>query len=116
VLRERANVRYGMTSKEADEERVDAGKEEDPELASTTLGAKNAEAPISPSTTSGRAEHENEDPGHLVSPGMVVGKGRAMGKPPIPLVRQSTKGSLPPVDQVLKRTVSLGGASIHGGG
>ena len=61
-------------------------------------------------------EHEHSDePGHLISAPALKNfkttKGATTG-----LARTSSaKGDMPPVEEVLRRTVSLSGASAHGG-
>lgn len=76
------------------------------------------------SRTSEGHEHEmGEDPGHLVSPPAlrVVGRretvkesGGLIGGSKLTRMG-STRSEMPPVEEVLKRTVSLSQASLHGG-
>lgn len=68
----------------------------------------------------GGHEHERSDePGHLVpAPALRTAgrRGTMGGSGDGRLSRQSSlKGDLPPVEQVLSRTVSLSNASVHGG-
>ncbi|WWD20555.1 hypothetical protein CI109_105031 [Kwoniella shandongensis] len=111
--REAANVRYGITKKEADEERTDGGKDEEE--------AVRGESTISRVPSAEDVEHENEKVGEIQrnpsTRASNLTRARSSSRP-TPLSRVSTrKGEeMPPVKEMLKRTVSLGGASVHGGG
>ncbi|WVR08471.1 hypothetical protein IAU60_005526 [Kwoniella sp. DSM 27419] len=116
--REAANKRYGMTKREADEEHVDAGTDEE--------SAARVDGDPSPTDRKSEESHHgehDEHPAQLERKGTEgkAGRQRAMsgssriGARP-ELARRETKGEMPPVTQVLSRTVSLSGASVHGGG
>ncbi|WWC65403.1 uncharacterized protein I303_108021 [Kwoniella dejecticola CBS 10117] len=141
--RERANERYGITSKQADEERVEGGKDEE--------SAVQHDSQVE--TQRQRQSHEEENDEHPIELGKItstttkcrtgrsgsivaatstatVKSSLASASRPTPIQQRSRrqsmnnsnnaastgKGELPNVEQVLKRTVSLSGASAHGGG
>ncbi|KAK8850375.1 hypothetical protein IAR55_004293 [Kwoniella newhampshirensis] len=116
--REAANARYGITKKEADEERVDKGKDEEEAISSqerSTIERASEDEKIGElkRITSTRTTRS-------VKRSVVGGGGGSTGggARPTPLTRASTRtgADMPPVHEMLKRTVSLGGASVHGGG
>lgn len=108
IWREKANVKYGMEVAEDEKHGVELEKVEG-----------DVERGMS-------AEHEdeNEHPGHLItSPplrghrkntvsNVEAGRGTITRSDSV----RTGKGEMPPVQEVLKRTVSLSGASVHGGG
>jgi hypothetical protein len=63
-----------------------------------------------------KGHDENEHPGDLLSPPTQRKVGKSViGKELKPsLSRHSTRSEMPGVQEVLKRTVSLSGASVHG--
>ncbi|WRT70535.1 uncharacterized protein IL334_007533 [Kwoniella shivajii] len=129
--RENANMKYGITSKQADEERVDNGEDEESaiknesDITATTTNTnptgtscgdgdlidnqEKIENPIELDRIQSTTARNKIRPGPGPGPGL-NGTG----------IRRNTstrhKGELPNVEQVLKRTVSLSGASVHGGG
>jgi len=78
------------------------------------IGSKDEEAAVGTTWNLSQEEndHAGEHPGDLV-PARPLKSG-GMKRPD--LSRQSTRTDLPGVEQVLKRTLSLSGASVHGGG
>lgn len=101
--REAANIRYGITKVEAEEERADGGKDEEaPVVGNCTVEDR---------ATDGYGEH-------LERPAPMEEKiSRAKSRTKT-VDRQANRkaGELPLVEEVLKRQVSFSGPSIHGGG
>lgn len=108
VWREKADAKHGIIPA-ADTQHTNSVDEE------AKLGEK--------SRTSDSHEHESaEEPGHLVpAPALrSVGRRDTVGESALrggtKLARQgSARSEMPPVEEVLKRTVSLSQASLHGG-
>lgn len=101
--REAANIRYGITKVEAQEERADGGKDEEA-------------AVVMNSTVEDRATEEYGE--HLEGPVPMEEKISRTKSRAKAVDRQANRkaGELPLVEEVLKRQVSFSGPSIHGGG
>jgi hypothetical protein len=65
-------------------------------------------------------DHDDHDQGHehehTDRPGSLVALNPAPRRPAVERANSGSRGELPPVGEVLKRTVSLSGGSVHGGG
>lgn len=108
IWREKANLKHAYNNDNSDE------KHDDKSSPSELEKEKDEEAAISSASSDGHHDEHHDTPGSLVAlnPGKV---GR--GKDRLDLSRtSSSRTELPDVEEVLKRTVSLGGASVHGGG
>lgn len=104
LWREAANIRYGITKVEAQEERVDGGKDEEAAVVgNSTIEGRTSEA---------YGEHLDGGPVPMKKNFSRTG---ARAKT---VDRQMSRkeGELPLVEDVLKRQVSFSGPSIHGGG
>ncbi|ORY35815.1 major facilitator superfamily domain-containing protein [Naematelia encephala] len=66
------------------------------------------------STGDSHSHHEREE-AHHGEPGELVAAKKGVGKRPM-IERSHSRRSMPGVEEVLSRTVSLSGASVHGGG
>ncbi|OCF33611.1 dityrosine transporter [Kwoniella heveanensis BCC8398] len=142
--REAANRRHGVTRRQADEEKIDEGRDEEGIIGGGTgvdsqhqpqqeIGGRRSTIEKVSEEEGGNDKESHEHPGPIRNP----------HPNPISLQRshsrkESTKltktgnrlelgqvqrhtsttgrGEMPPVEQVLKRTVSLSGTSVHGGG
>ncbi|WVQ95702.1 hypothetical protein IAU59_002801 [Kwoniella sp. CBS 9459] len=132
--REAANRRHGVTRRQADEEKVDDGRDEEGVIGGGD-GAQGGQ--LATTSTIERAfveesgEESHEHPGPIPVPLTLhrshskkqmktktksTAQERVAGRPELAIHRQMSRGEMPPVEQVLKRTVSLSGTSVHGGG
>lgn len=102
--REAANIRYGITEVEAQEERVDGGKDEEAAVVeNNTIEDRRAsdgygeylEGPVPMEKNFSRTKSRTKTVDRQIS---------------------RKEGELPLVEEVLKRQVSFSGPSIHGGG
>ncbi|KIR42486.1 dityrosine transporter [Cryptococcus deuterogattii 99/473] len=101
--REAANIRYGITKVEAQEERADGGKDEEAAVVMNST--------VEDRATEGYGEHL-EGPVPMEEK---ISRTKSRAKA---VDRQANRkaGELPLVEEVLKRQVSFSGPSIHGGG
>lgn len=104
LWREAANIRYGITKVEAQEERVDGGKDEEAAIVGNST--------IEGRTSDGYGEHLDEGP---VPMKKNFSRTKARAKT-VDKQMSRKEGELPLVEDVLKRQVSFSGPSIHGGG
>lgn len=117
MWREKADAKYGPPATSISQQNAQA----EHELNSASEKAPSSDNRLNSHDSEREHEHEHKDePGHLRS--MPVGGGRRATltggtlNGGTRLTRQnSTKGEMPPVQEVLKRTVSLSSASVHGG-
>ncbi|WVQ86011.1 hypothetical protein IAT38_008179 [Cryptococcus sp. DSM 104549] len=119
--RHRANLRYGITEDEAEEERVDGGQDEEAAVHPDSRVERRDSAQTAVTVGSQRTGESAEEEGRHDQHGELTRtftKGKGKRRDPGVAVlerRRSMKGEMPAVGDVLKRTVSLSGASVHGG-
>ncbi|WWD08489.1 hypothetical protein V865_006601 [Kwoniella europaea PYCC6329] len=116
--REKANMKYGITSREADEERVESGKDEESavrehERSQSVIERKDTLTASSEEIGTDTVQNQNQEE----KVGEIIARPNKSSGPRsgIRITRTNTN-DLPNVEQVLKRTVSLSGQSVHGGG
>nr|XP_019051257.1 dityrosine transporter [Kwoniella bestiolae CBS 10118]OCF30187.1 dityrosine transporter [Kwoniella bestiolae CBS 10118] len=113
--RENANRRYGITARQADEERVEGGKDEESAVVDHTHQSMiERKDEVNAATEQGGSGLDLERSRSTPKAKIAEGKS-STHKTDDGLKRKSTR-DLPNVEQVLKRTVSLSGQSVHGGG
>ncbi|WVF68151.1 hypothetical protein IAT40_002914 [Kwoniella sp. CBS 6097] len=130
--REAANRRHGVTKRQADEEKIDEGRDEEGVIGGGDGGLSDGQDHQQLGTAStiervseGGDKESHEHPGPISSAldrersHSKKNKSQVTSRPEIINVRghrSMSRGEMPPVEQVLKRTVSLSGTSVHGGG
>ena len=119
--REKANAKYGYPARE--DERPNpfwpvAESESGDAAGPVIVEDREGDARVSASADDEHHDEKHEEPGQLVkATGLLPKRGPTMGRAGRaggPSHR--AQGDLPPVEEVLSRTVSLSSASVHGGG
>ncbi|WWC92114.1 uncharacterized protein L201_007068 [Kwoniella dendrophila CBS 6074] len=121
--RERSAMKYGVTTIKAPDEEVISQSNDEEAGIQSIVQRKNSDASNNNNNNHHHDDENHEHPVELSRPTTsTTNRGRAnsnlirMNSLQRQKTNQSNKDKLPNVEQVLKRTVSLSGTSVHGGG
>jgi hypothetical protein len=117
--RETANEKHGYHQQSNDERH---GESASATGSASGSGSKDEEVSLGdrsnshPELDDDHHDHDHDDHDHTDRPGSLVALNPAPRRPAVERANSGSRGELPPVGEVLKRTVSLSGGSVHGGG